>query len=399
MSTLKVDGIRSNSASSDAITLASDGTCTANITSVNSVVMPNSGHLSNRNKIYNGKMDVDQRNNGSSTNIEGNSTKYHIDRWAVDGASLDELSAGVQQVAEAPDGFIHSLKITTNTPESAIASGELVYLSQKLEGQDLQDLGYNTSSVKAVTMSFWVRSSITGTYGFSIYRDESGTDRIINKTYTIDTANTWEKKTITIAGDTGRGLGGGTSARWWNVWHLASGSTFDSATASSWEDYTSAKWAGGHAQDGVITTNGATWQITGVQLETGSVATDFEHRPYGDELLRCQRYFCKAAEKGGSDHSAGMGANYNGSNGYIHVRFPVTMRTSPTLDQVTGTNYYRLFSNGGYETFDSFNSIDTATVTPQCAEVLKSGISITAGAANFVRYQHSEAEIRFSAEL
>jgi len=375
MSTLKVDGIRSNSASSDAITLASDGTCTANITSINSVVMPNSGHLSNRNKIYNGKMDVDQRNNGSSTNIEGNSKKYHLDRWAIDGSNLDELSAGVQRVEEAPDGFLHSLKITTNTPESAIASNEVCYLSQRLEGQDLQDLGYNTSSVKAVTMSFWVRSSITGTYGFTAYRDESGTDRIINKTYTIDAANTWEKKTITIAGDTGRGLGGGTGSRWWNVWHLAAGSNFDSSTSSSWTNYTNATWAGGHAQDGVITTNGATWQITGVQLEVGSVATDFEHRPYGQELQLCKRYYQQYV------NCAAVGfVPDNGSKSYAHVfYFPVEFRGTPTLTIAnTGSNNGQYFKDG--ENNANISSLNSNVATTQFTEMY---FNLSADLTNF----------------
>jgi len=283
MSEIKVNSIKGVGATAAAITVNnSDGTCTANITN----------NLSNRNKIINGKMEIDQRNSGASTNIEGNSTKYHIDRFAIDGVSLDELSAGVQRVDEAPEGsgFVRSMKITTNTPESSIAANELVYLSQRLEGQDLQDLIYNTSSAKAVTMSFWVRSSITGTYGFTVYRDES-TDRIVNKTYTINSANTWEKKTITIAGDTSNSITNDNTGRWWNVWHLASGSNFDSSTSSTWGNYTTTNWAGGHAQDGVITTNGATWQITGVQLEVGSFATDFEHRSFAQELALCQRYF------------------------------------------------------------------------------------------------------------
>ena len=365
MSTLKVDGIRSNSASSDAITLASDGTCTANITSINSVVMPNSGSLSNRNKIYNGKMEIDQRNHGSSTNIEGNTKKYHLDRWAIDGGSLDELSAGVQRVDEAPEGsgFVRSLKITTNTPESSLTSGEVCYLSQRLEGQDLQDLLYNTSSAKAVTMSFWVRSSLTGTYGFTIYRDEPGTDRIINKTYTINSANTWEKKIITIAGDTGRGIQNTNTSVWWNVWHLAAGSDYTSSTASSWENYTGAKWAGGHAQNGVITTNGATWQITGVQLEVGSVATDFEHRSYGQELELCRRYYQLILDRAreGEDDSGLGGTPYSSTSGvYCPVRFHPIMRTKPTVESSSASDGFRT-RHGDLDAFDSFSGFNTAT--------------------------------------
>ena len=397
-SRLIVNSIRHTGASGDAVTLANDGTCTANITSVNSVVMPNSGSLSNRNKIYNGKMEIDQRSSGSAVAIENNSTKYYLDRWSVQGSNLDNLSGTVQQVEEAPDGFLHSLKITTNTAESAIDSNEILALYQKMEGQDFQDLGYNTSGVKAITMSFWVKSSITGTFGFTVYRDESGTDRIINKTYTIDSANTWEKKTITIAGDTGRGLGGGTGARWWNVWHLAAGSDFDSATSSSWANYTITNWAGGHAQDGVVTTNGATWQITGVQLETGSVATDFEHRPYGQELALCQRYYQKI-DGSATNTIFGVG-NVDGANqGQVLVTLGTPLRAKASSMDTTGSSGDYKFRVTTTQGCDAVPTLHQGGFTQQFLEWQANGHGFTSGQAALGVAGSSSAFLGFSAEL
>ena len=323
MSTLKVDGIRSNSASSDAITLASDGTCTANITN----------NLSNRNKIINGAMQISQRNGPYTTNIETNNVKYHLDRYAIQGYGLDELSAGVAQSTDSPDGFAHSLKITVNTPESSIAADEYVSLYQKMEGQDFQDLAYGTSGAKDITMSFYVKSSITGTFAFAIYRDES-TDRIINKTYTINSANTWERKVITIAGDTSSGITNDNSARWWNVWHLGAGSDWTSVTSSTWANYSNTNWAGGQATNAVLTTNGATWAITGVQLEVGSHSTSYEFKSFADELLRCQRYFETTYDHGvavGTVSSNGMYQQRDGTASTVIRYYPISYKVKKRL--------------------------------------------------------------------
>ena len=350
MSEIKVNSIKGVGASAAAITVNNtDGTCAANITSLNS------GQFSNRNKIYNGKMDIDQRNSGSALTLSNNLTIYTVDRFSVQPVNMDEATdITAQQVEDAPDGFFHSLKVTTNTAESAIANDEFVSVYQKMEGQDFQDLGYNTSGVKDITMSFYVKSSITGTFGFTVYRDEPGTDRIVNKTYTINSANTWERKIITIAGDTGRGIGGGTSARWWNTWHLAAGSDYDSATSSTWENYTTTNWAGGHAQDGVITTAGATWQITGVQLETGSVATDFEHRSFGQELTLCQRYYQQYV----NPCITGVIPD-NGSKAYaLGLQFQTRMRAVPTLTIANAGNGGNVSDGSSNQSISSLNAAD-----------------------------------------
>jgi len=352
-----------------------------------------------RNKIYNGKMDVDQRNSGSSVTLTNNLTTYIVDRFSVQPVNMDEATdMSAQQVDDGPDGFAHSLKVTTNTAESAIAADEFVDVFQKMEGQDFQDLAYNTSGAKDITMSFYIKSSITGTFGFTIYRDEPGTDRIVNKTYTINSANTWERKTITIAGDTDRAVNNTNTSDWWNVWHLAVGSNYDSATSSTWANYTTTNWGGGHAQDGVVTTAGATWQITGVQLEVGSQATAFEHRSHGEELALCQRYYFVLADGStASDEYIGNGRGWSSSQVEYTVRWVNEMRAAPSMLHATGTNYYMWRSDGG-EVYTTTMDITNATV--RSAILYKTGVS-GAAARGAYRFQlgNAAAYIHFNAEL
>ena len=360
----------------------------------------NGGQVSGRrNKIINGAMQISQRNGTSSTNIEGNTVKYHLDRFSIQGAGLDELSAGVAQSTDCPDGFAHSMKITVNTPESSIASNEFVSVYQKMEGQDFQDLAYNTSGAKDITMSFYVKSSITGTFGFTVYRDEPGTDRIINKTYTIDSADTWERKIITIAGDTGKAIQNTTGAVWWNCWHLASGSNYDSSTSGVWQNYATTNWAGLHAQDGVITTNGATWAITGVQLETGSQATAFEHRSFGEELALCRRYYRVFQDgSGGGCYMGAVSYNYDVNSVVTQVNFSPEMRATPTLDNTSGTNYYRFYRNSGYVDINAMNAINGMTKYGGGFNNSDSGNG-TAGQTGGISLNNTSAKIAFDAEL
>jgi hypothetical protein len=239
-----------------------------------------------RNLIINGAMQVAQR--GTSGSVGAGFT-FVLDRWSQRYQSTDELAATVTQDTDAPDGFSNSYKWTTTTGETAIASDEYVYVNYKMEGQDAQRLAYGSASAKSVTISFWVKSSVTGTYALALYQADGA--RIINKTYTIDSANTWEKKSVTIVGDTGGTINNDNGEGLRVIFHLAVGSDSKSVDSSSWVNYVGGAWGYGHNQDGVVTTTSATWQITGVQLEVGSVATEFEHRSYGEELTLCERYY------------------------------------------------------------------------------------------------------------
>ena len=290
-----------------------------------------------KNKIINGAMLIDQRHGGSSNS---SSNGFHTDRFRTQAAGMDQLNQSYQQVSDGPAGFPKSLKITTNTPESDIASsGEYLALYQKIEGQNLQDFAYGTSSAKSVTVSFYVKSSITGTFCYTVYRNET-TDRAINKTYTIDNVNIWERKSITLEGDETQAIGNDNADNWWNVWILGSSPGYYSAPTSVWANYSSSNWAGFHEENGVITTNGATWQITGVQIEIGENATEFEHRSFAEELSLCQRYFWRldnASNAAGAQWLYKIG--HGGNDGYRRatVNHPVPMRGSPSVTNISLT--------------------------------------------------------------
>ena len=233
-----------------------------------------------KNRIINGAMVIDQRNAGASvTPVDG---AFVTDRWKFGVSQASKFTS--QQSTTAPTGFTNSLLITSSSAYSIVA-GDYFNFQQRIEGFNTADLAWGTASASAVTLSFWVRSSLTGTFGGALSNNSS--NRSYPFTYTISSANTWEQKSVTIAGDTS-----GTWATNNSIGILASfgfgvGSTY-SGTAGAWAGayYLSATGA-----TSVVGTNGATFYITGVQLEKGSTATSFDYRPYGTELALCQRYF------------------------------------------------------------------------------------------------------------
>lgn len=279
----------------------------------------------NRNLIINGAMQVDQRGGGDFT-----SGSYSLDRYRI-GTTAQELVGTITQDSDAPDGFSNSLKITTTTAEVAIAASDYVTLNQRIEAQNLQQLNYGTSAAKKVTLSFWVKSSVTGVYGTGLYKPDN-TAQVQNKSYTINVANTWEYKTLTFDANTlsGGSIDNDTGPGIYVNFHLAAGTDYTTTDASSWINYVSTAWASGHVQNGVITTLNATWQLTGVQLEVGSTATDFEHRSYGDELLKCQRYYSHYYNPGLLPlirYSQAAGTPYG------EFPLPVEMRAAPSFSQ------------------------------------------------------------------
>ena len=306
-------------------------------------VLTNSQIGGRRNIVINGAMQVSQR--GSVTfdhAATGTANLYGLDRFQFQSAALDQLEGTITQVADAPVGFTNSLKWTTTEPESAIAANETFDCCQKIEAQDLQQLAFGTSSAKKLTLRFYVKSSVTGTYGINIFKADS-TARQLTSTYAISSANTWEEKTITIPADTdssgtiandnGEGLR--------ITWHLGAGSDFTSAdNALTWTDYANAGWAFGHAQNNVALTDNATWQLTGVQLEVGSQATPFENRSFGEELQLCQRYYEISYSYGtseGANTSVGlittdtMGGDTTTAYLTHQLEYRVAKRAAPTL--------------------------------------------------------------------
>ena len=313
MSTLKTTNLQHASAASPAIVLAADGSATAQLSSLNG------GALSGaRNRIINGDMRIDQRNAGAS--ITGNDYTFPVDRWFISTSQSSKLTA--QQNAGSvtpPAGHTHYLGLTSSSAYS-VTAGDYFLLTQIIEGLNAADLDWGLSSAVSITLSFWIRSSLTGTFGGSIRN--SADNRSYPFSYTITSANTWEKKTISISGDTA-----GTWLKTNGVgikvtFGLGVGST-NSNTAGAWIGSTAFSATGATS---VVGTNGATFYITGVQLEAGSVATPFERRSYGQELALCQRYY----EIGTAD-SAGAYISAAAVTIYGNISFMQTKRATPSM--------------------------------------------------------------------
>ena len=277
-----------------------------------------------RNRIINGDMRIDQRNAGAS--VTPTSSAYTLDRWQATIAVSSKIS--VQQSSTAPVGFKNSL-LVTSLAATTVNANDFYLIQQKIEGYNMADLDWGTANAKTVTLSFWVRSSLTGTFGGSL--GNNAFDRTYPFTYTISSADTWEQKSVTIAGDT--------SGTWLSTngvgiqltIGLGSGATY-SGTAGAWA---AAGYQTATGATQVVATNGATFYITGVQLEVGSVATPFERRPFGTELALCQRYYAKMTAGTGSETGFGMGFFTSTTAGSFFVKYPVTMRSSPTVSQST----------------------------------------------------------------
>lgn len=272
-----------------------------------------------KNRIINGACVIDQRNAGASvTNAVGFGV-YTLDRFFYSSNNASKFT--IQQNAGSvtpPAGFTNYLGVTSSAATS-LAAGDYYFIGQKIEGYNIADLGWGTANAKTVTVSFWVRSSLTGTFGCAFTNSDN--TRSYPFTYTISSANTWEQKSVTIAGDT--------SGTWLTTngiglylcLGLGIGSTY-SGTAGSW---VGAQYFSATGATSVVGTNGATFYITGVQLEVGSSATGYEYRQHQQELALCQRYFQRASAVSGI---AGTSTTVNGT-----VPFQVTMRTGPTLGQ------------------------------------------------------------------
>jgi hypothetical protein len=307
----------------NAITDASGG----NTATINSYT-PTESNMAGRNRIINGDMRIDQRNAGAS--VTPSSSAYTLDRWRVGKSSPAVMS--FQQVADAPAGFTHSL-LSTVVTSAATTSSALLYLQQNIEGFNVSDFGFGTANAQPITASFWVKSNLTGLKSFSFIN--GALNRAYSTTYNIISANTWEYKTITVPGDTT-----GT----WNTnngvgielhFNFAVGSTYQT-TLGSWSSgrtYTDA------TTPQFATTAGATINITGVQLEAGSVATPFERRQYGQELALCQRY-CQVYGSGNGYERLGMAMGVTSISVNVNIYLPVTMRATPSVSSTGSWAWY-----------------------------------------------------------
>ena len=320
MSEIKVKSIKGVGASTAAITVNNtDGTCTANITN----------NLSNRNKVINGGMICSQR----ATQVTGSTDSGYktVDRFRISHTSLGTFT--YDQDTNAPNGFSNSFKASCTTADASPAASDQLQLMYRVEAQDLQDLAYGTSDAKACILSFYVKSNKTGNASVNIANFDDS-EKSVSFQYSISAANTWERKSVVIPADTSGTInndnGRGFQIEWW----LNSGSNFTGGShQSSWTAYNATNRNASNLGIGGSTSD--YWQITGVQLEvdnTGSgVATDFEHRSFGQELALCQRYFEKA--------EGGMIAT-NLSGGYIGITqsYIVSKRASPTITRISDSS-------------------------------------------------------------
>jgi hypothetical protein len=300
---------------------------------VGGVNYPSTGPLSNRNKIINGAMVIDQRNAGAAVTITNTAAAtYTLDRWNAYGSQASKFA--VQQNAGAvtpPSGYSNYLGVTSLSAYS-VMSGDVFVVAQNIEGFNAADLGWGSSGAQPVTVSFWVRSSLTGTFG-GVLRNSADT-RSYPFSYTISATNTWEYKTISVAGDTaGTWLtNNGVGIR--VVFGLGVGSSV-SGTAGAWAASSLQSATGATS---VVGTNAATFYITGVQLEAGTVATPFEHRSFGQELALCQRYYAKTFEQGTAPaqnatttNAIACRASVTGQPITGQWKLPVSMRSQPTV--------------------------------------------------------------------
>jgi len=276
-----------------------------------------SGALSNRNMIINGAMNVAQR--GTSAVTIADATQYRVDRFNAYDNTSGAFTYEQSTTTPSGEGFINSTKLTVTSADTSIAAGEYAYYAQYIEGTNFSQCDFGNSGAKSVTLSFFVRSSATGTYCVTLAN--SASNRSFVSEYTISSANTWEKKTITVAGDT-TGTWLTTTGIGLKVFFcLAVGSTYQQS-AGSWG--TTSFAFGSSNQTNWLGTNGNTLYITGVQLEVGDTATPFEHpRSVGDELQRCQRYY-NQIQKGA------WGVASAGGTPVFHFFPPVEMRVAPS---------------------------------------------------------------------
>jgi hypothetical protein len=312
------------------------------LTKVSSAVLNVDDLYGFRNRIINGDMRIDQRNAGAAvTNANG----YIVDRLQSNyfGDGTGRWTA--QQITDAPSGFTNSFRVTvTTTDASPSSSFAYRFATQSIEGNNVADLGWGTASASTVTISFWVKSSVTGAFPCVIHN--AATTRGYGILYDVNSANTWEYKTFTVPGDTlgtwsrdnssgisiGFGSGGSVRTISANLWNDTGGATPTTVTGAV----------------NLLATSGATWQITGLQLEKGTVATPFERRPYGTELALCQRYYL--------DTTVAFSEFYNGNGNNVryscNISFPTTMRVAPTI---TFSNISATLTNSDDAEFISVN--------------------------------------------
>jgi hypothetical protein len=349
------------------------------------------GNYGMRNRLINSDMRIDQRNAGASVTPAAGA--YTLDRWASGLTQASKFT--VQRSTDAPAGFTNSLLVTSLSAYS-VTGNDYFGVYQVIEGYNVADLNYGTASAQTITFSFWVKSSLTGSFGGSI--ENGAQNRCYSFAYTVSSANTWEYKTVTAVGDT-TGTWNTDNTGGMIAWFGLGASGTRVGTAGAWGTQSGS----GLQPSGtvsVVGTSGATFYITGVQLEAGSVATPFERRPYGTELALCQRYgFDLLGAPGGNYANLGIGMARGGFNSQLFIRPPVTLRTgSPSL--TWSGSFSAIYGSGSASSVTAI-TIDTAATTSATVSLavnISSGF--TTGQAVFVEVANNQTTKAFiSTEL
>jgi hypothetical protein len=341
---------------------------------------------------HNGAMNVWQRGSSFSS---VSSIAYHTDRYQSYISNTATGAATITKSTDAPSGFGSSYKLEVTTADTSLAIAAEYGLYHYLEGQDLQGIKKGTPDALPLTVSFWVKSSLTGKFVVELM-DNDNSNRHCNKPYYVNVANTWEYKTITFPPDTTGVLGNDNGNSFhFNFW-LGGGTNYSgSSLQENWGPLNQSARADG--QTNVYGTNGATWQITGVQLELGKVATPFEHRSYGEELALCQRYY---QYFDGSDVDAFVTniSNWNGTSGYGGYIYMNTMRASPSV-AISSASHFKYYQAGSTKVPDS---ITLQNGTPQGVEINVDWTtkgSLTIAQAGWLRSENAACKMTFDAEL
>jgi hypothetical protein len=348
-----------------------------------------------KNRIINGAMVIDQRNAGAS--VTPTNGQYTLDRFAISIGGGETGKLSIQQNAGSvtpPAGFTNYLGVTSLSAYT-VPTANWFSLLHEIEGLNVGDLAWGTANAKTITLSFWVRSSgltYPATFGGAL--NNSGNSRNYPYTYTISSANTWEQKSITIAGDTS-GTWLTTNGIGIQVGFALGAGTTESGTAGAW---TATRAFSATGATSVVGTNGATFYITGVQLEVGSTATSFDYLDYGRSLIQCQRYYFKIKPASSSTLiPAGFNSNTTLFSGF--VQFPVTMRIAPPALEQSGTaTDYQIVNASGATNCSSVPTLNDTTVDlARTSFTVASGL--TAGDGGSARSGTSNGFLAWSAEL
>jgi hypothetical protein len=394
------NGVVITSDTSGEIELQANGVTKAKITA-NGLQDANGASLRGgmyRNLIINGDMQIAQR--GTSASVSGNSYKT-LDRWyhGISGSTAVYTSSQSTDVPSG-QGFSSSLKMQCTTAYTSYTGGQQAYVAQIVEAQNCQHLKFGTSNAESLTASFWVKSNVTGDYVVWFYTADNA--RQTNKIITINSADTWEKKTVTISGDTGGAINNDNGHGLYFRLILASGPSLTSGTSpdGTWEAYSDANAYAGIAVNLSSSTSNYI-NITGVQLEVGSGASDFEFLPYDVQLARCQRYYYVCNNIQGTAQVIGVGFMYDGTRGRLYVPFPVNMRNLPSIvsTNISSSIEFNLNGNAALGDVAVLPFVGAANIIGAMFQVTITSGSGTAGESRYVRYTSTSPEIAFDAEL